>query len=422
MKHFFVNKNVLFVCASLTAYYFVMELYYVYFIVINYSYYRFAIEINYYKYIETKILFVLILGLSLYVSRKSEFVYSVFVLFVIFFLVPSLITYSFSDRIPWPLYSTLALLIALGTISVMKIRVTAIQRIPLSYGVICFLLILTMIPILFKFGIYFNLNNLLLEDIDATRRLFEESTSPIINYLYNWLVKAIAPLLLVFFLIRKRYGYASISLLILLYLYIISGNKLVYITSFVVLFFFFVGTDYFEKTKYLLIALVTGLVLLPVVDIYILGDNSLRGIFVMRMLFLPSQLNYYYFDFFSDNPLYYAESNLFNLFIKYPYDKPIGYIMSETYFQTVNMNANNGIISDGFMNLGYLGIGLNISIVSVIFLFFNSLNLDSRYMGIFFIMIFLLLSVPMLSMFITSGLWIIFLMALTIMRKGEKSI
>ena len=101
------------------------------------------------------------------------------------------------------------------------------------------------------------------------------------------------------------------------------------------------------------------------------------------MLFLPSQLNFYYFDFFSGNPLYFAESNLFKMFVDYPFDKPIGYVISEAYFSSSGMNANNGIIGDGYMNLGYWGVALNVALVSLIFAFFNSMQLDSRYLGVF---------------------------------------
>jgi hypothetical protein len=185
------------------------------------------------------------------------------------------------------------------------------------------------------------------------------------------------------------------------------------------LFFYFVGKDFFEKTKYFLIALILGLLILPLLDLYA-NDHSLKGIFVMRMLFLPSQLNYYYFDFFQDSPLYFAESNFFKMFFTYPFERPIGYVISTVYFNYPEMNANNGIISDGYMNLGYPGIALNILIIVVIFLFFNSINVDARYLGIFFLLIFLFLSAPMLSMFVTSGLWIIFLFSLTIMRREKQ--
>jgi hypothetical protein len=60
----------------------------------------------------------------------------------------------------------------------------------------------------------------------------------------------------------------------------------------------------------------------------------------------------------------------------YPYDRPIGFIIGQNYINAAEMNANNGIIGDGYMNLGYLGVGLNIAIVTAIFLFFNSIKSD----------------------------------------------
>lgn len=371
------------------------------------------------KYIETKILFVFILALSFFISRVSEFIYSIFVLFVIFFLVPALVTYSFSNQIPGPLYSIVVLLVCLSTISVIKIKIPSVKSVTISYRLTLFLILLVLIPFIYSFGFYFDFKNILLEDVFKTRDFFDENTSTSINYLYNWLVKAILPVLFIYFLIHQKYAFASIALLILLYLYIISGNKIVYITAFVMVFFFFAGSDYLSKIKYFAIGLIVALLLIPVADFYVLDNHSLKGTFVMRMLFLPSHLNYYYFDFFEGIPLHYAESSFFKMFATYPYDKPVGFVISQAYFKTLSMNANNGIISDGFMNLGYMGVAINIILVCGIFLFFNSVNPDSRYLGVFFLMIFLFLSVPMLSMFVTSGLWIIILLALTIMRNQE---
>jgi hypothetical protein len=416
MTRLTVNRDVLFLCGSLILYYFIMEMYYIHFIGVEYLIYGFNYDPNLLKYFETKVIFLVMLVFSIFISKASEFIYSNFVLLLIFFLVPTLVIYSYSNHFAGPLYSIVALMVGVGTISVGKLRIPRLHSVQLSHGVVIFMLILVLVPFLINFGIHFNANNLLLADIEQTRDFFEQNASPLIDYLYNWLVKALIPLLLVFFLINKKRGYAFITFLTLLYLYVISGNKIVYITVLVVLFFYFFGDDYFRKIRYFTICLIIGLSLLPLVDYFVLHSHSLKGVFVMRMLFLPSQLNYFYFDFFSESHLYFAESNFFKFFVEYPFDKPIGYIISETYFRSSGMNANNGIVGDGYMNLGYPGVALNILIVSVIFLFFNSMQLDSRYMGIFFVMIFLFLSVPMLSMFLTSGLWIIFIMGLTVMR------
>jgi hypothetical protein len=417
MPSFTLRKSVLTVSFLLILYYFIMELYYYYFVGISYLRYQMVIDINIAKYIETKILFILILGLSIVVSKKSDFIYAIFIFFTIFFFVPGLVTYSFEDQVAGPLYATVVLMLAIGTISSQRIHVPDFQALSLSRGVTMLLIAILLIPVLYSFGFYFNINNLVFDDIDQTRQQFGEGSSTLIAYLYTWLVRVIIPVLLIYFLISKRYAYALVNLFILFYLYVISGEKTVYITVFVALFFFFVGRDYIEKAKYLLYWLVAGLAVSPLVDSYIFHSHKLKGTFVMRMLFLPSHLNYFYFDLFKNKPLHFAESNFFKWFFDYPYNRPVGYIISEIYFNAPDMNSNNGIISDGYMNLGYLGVALNILIVSAVFLFFNSIRIDAKYLGIFFLLVFLFLSSPILSMFITSGLWILIPLSLTIMKR-----
>jgi len=424
MNRIFISKNVLWVSFAMLVYYIIMELYFLYFVGIEYSRFGFGMDLNFVKYAETKILFVIILVQSFFISRISEFIYSIFIFFLIFFLIPALVVYSFMDQAQGPLYSTFAMLVLLGALSIFRIKIPDLKGQSISFGSVMFLVALALMPILLKFGIDFNLANFLLANISDTRQQYDLNSVVWIDYLYHWLVKAIVPLVLVFFIIHKRYGFALISFLVLIYLFLVSGNKIVYITTFVMLFFALYGRDYFEKLKYFSFALIFALIVLPIADYFILENHTLKGIFVMRMLFLPAQLNYNYFDFFAGNPLFFSESNLFKMFIDYPYDRPVGFIISETYFNAPDMNANNGIISDGFMNLGYTGIVFNIVIVVLIFLFFNSTKPDPRYLGIFFVMIFLFLSAPMLSMFVTSGLWAIFILSMTMMKvrrqNGEK--
>jgi hypothetical protein len=413
MYSYTVRKSVLWVCLSLSAYYVIMEFYYQYLIIPNFPRFGFHLNLNITKYFETKFLFVFVLWMTVITSRKSQFVFSIVVFFIIFFLIPSLITYSFSDQIPEPSYSIIILLVCLCIFSSNEIRIPLIKDNKLSFGLVMLLIFAALFPVLIKFGFYLNINNLLLKEVYDTRELFDEQSNTSINYLFNWLVKAIVPIALIYFLINRRYWFAVITFMTLLYLYSISGNKIIFITSFVMLFFFFVGRDFIDKTKVASTMMVVGMLGIYFVD-YLLGSH-LIGLFVMRMLFLPAYLNYFYFDFFENNPLYFAESHIFNMFNSYPFDRPIGFIIAQHYIHVNDMNANNGIIGDGYMNLGYFGVGLNIAIVTAIFLFFNSIKSDPRYLGIFCVLIFLFLSAPMLSMFITGGLWFLFLMGFTIM-------
>lgn len=416
MKHFHVKKSVVWSCLALITYYVILQVYYLYFVARSYTGFGFILDFNTIKCIESNLLFILILIQALFLSRKSDFIFAIFIFFNVLFLVPTLIIFSYSNLGRGPLYSIVAMIVTVGIVSSLRIKIPGIKGRRLSNGALMGILLLFLLPVVINFGFYINLNNIILEDVYDTRNMFAENSSRILDYLYNWLVKAIVPVLMAYYTIRKRYAYALFSLAVLLYLYIISGNKIVYISAFIMIFFLFIGKDYFQKVQYFLFALVVGLLLLPLVDHYVLNSHSFKGIFVMRTLFLPSRLNYFYFDFFKGTPLYFSESSIFNQFFEYPFDRPIGFIISETYFNSSEMNANNGVIGDGYMNVGYPGVALNIFLVACIFLFFNSLNFDSRYLGLFFLVLFLLLSVPMLTLFLTSGLWLIFLMSVSVMK------
>lgn len=417
MKLLLVRKPVLVVCGLMIVYYIIMLLYYEYFICPNYAFYKFFLDVNERKLIETRIIFVLFLALSVLVARFSEFMYSIFIFFIVFFLVPGLITYSHSDEIPGPLYAIVVLLLALSVVSIVRIKIPALVSKPITPGALLLMIGLVLIPIVLRFGTYFDSRNLLLQEINRTRDTFAINNNAFINYFLPWLVRAVLPLSLIFFLIRKKYLHGLAILFVTLYLYSISGEKMTYITCFTVLFFFIAGDGYIAKVKYFSMALIVALLVLPVVDYLLDAGHVLKGTFVMRMFFFPSELNYLYFDFFEGSPLHFSSSSIFNWFFTYPFNEPVGFIISETYYHTSTMNANNGIISDGYMNLGYWGIGINILIVCAIFIFFNSIDLDPRYLGIFFCLVFVFLSAPMMSVFITCGLWIICVMAMSIMRR-----
>ncbi len=413
MYSYTVRKSVLWVCLSLSAYYAIMEYYYQNFIIPYFPRFGYHLDLNVEKYYEAKVLFVVALLASVITSVKSQFIYSIVTFFIIFFLVPSLVTYSFSNQISQPTYAIVILLVCLCVTSSYEIKIPLLRSPKFSFGVVMLFILASLVPIIINFGFYLNIDNLLLRNVYDTREIFDQQTNTALNYLFNWLIKAIIPIALIYFLIHKRYWLAAISFLTLHYLYSISGSKIIYVTSFVMLFFFFAGRDFIDKTKVACTMLVVGLLAIYFVDYFF--ESHLMGLFVMRMLFLPSYFNYFYFDFFAGNPLYFSESHFFNLFLDYPYDRPIGFVISEKYVNEINMNANNGIISDGYMNLGYLGVGINILIVTVFFLFFNSIKPDPRYLGIFCLQVFLFLSAPMLSMFLTGGLWFLFIMGVTIM-------
>jgi len=396
----------------------VLELYYLFFLSDNFNYLGFKLDFDFFKFIEIKLLLFLFLVLSWYLYSTSKFLYSIFILLLLFFFIPNSIMFAYMNSIRGPIYSIALFLIVFIFISPFKLAVKTIYTDKYLKSILILsiaLLFLAPIFILFKFNI--NLNTLLLKEIYETREQFGSKINSFYSYFYNWEVKIIIPVMLAFFLIARKYLLALFTFTILIYLFVISGNKAVYMTSLVTLFFYFAGGEnYVSKIKLFLLFLLLILIVLPLIDIYILDSFLLRGTFVMRMFFFPALLNYCYFDFFANTPLYFSENHFFNLIFHSPFDINSAYIISKVYFHADDMYANNGIISDGYMNLGYWGVLILSTLFALIFMFFNSIKVDTRYFGIFFILVFFFLSAPMFTILITGGVWLLFIFAITMMK------
>ena len=82
------------------------------------------------------------------------------------------------------------------------------------------------------------------------------------------------------------------------------------------------------------------------------------------------------------------------------------------------MNANNGLISDGYMNLGFTGVVINILVFSIIMTFIKSLKINLKYYGLIFIFIFSIISSPLSTVIITHG-GLLLLIILTLSLKNS---
>ena len=135
---------------------------------------------------------------------------------------------------------------------------------------------------------------------------------------------------------------------------------------------------------------------------FISGNYYISSLVVRRVFFIPALLDTYYFDFFKDKPIYWSASFL-SPFIDYPYDLNPPHLIASHYFNKPEMSSNNGIISDGYTNFGWIGILVNIGIVSTIFSMINSLNINHKFFGLFFVFFITLLSSALPTVLITHG-------------------
>ncbi len=416
-KHFF-RLSYLIVIIS-----FILDFYYRFFISKQYDQLGFELAINPFKYLIAKSGLLLILFISYFIFSRSLFLYSIYLLLVLFFYIPNSVIFSLADASYKPFLANFIFVALFYFSTHVKLKMPKIDVNPkITDWTLIALTVIMVAPIIFAYRSNVVFSTLLLQDVYSTREVFSEKMSGLLSYFYHLSVKTVLPITLIYFLIRKKNLLVLFYFIVLLYLYVISGNKIVYFNSFLILIFYFFHFDYVKKVNYFLVTLILALLIFPMIDYIFLDMPILTGTFVNRFLFIPALLTQWYFDFFDGRPFYFAESHLFNMFVKSPYDLPVGFLISKVYLHTIETYANNGVVSDGFMNLGFIGVPLFSLIVSGLFGVINSLRMNPGYFGLYFGYIYMLLSAPLLSCFITGGIFLFLLMAMFVLNNKKSQL
>lgn len=420
-----LTKDFIILKTLIAAIYIALEIYYYNLISVTYEYMGFKHDFNINSYILTKIVFLFLLALSYILYNRSKFLYTIYLLLIFLFYIPNAILFSFSNLEAGPFISNTFFVCVFLLSSYIKFTIPTVTIIPSRYKGIALIAIsiLLLIPIIAMFKLNINLNNLFLSEIYETREKFSKFLTGYLSYFYHFEAKTLIPVALVFFMIQKKPLFIGLFFLILIYLYVISGNKGVYFTAIIVVSFYYIGKDYISKISYFFLITLILFALFPFIDHFIGAPKPiLSGTFINRFLFIPALTTHFYFDFFNGHPFYFAETHFLSMFSKSPYDMPVGFLITKVYWGAPTAFASNGIVSDGFMNLGYWGVALFSVIFSLLFSLFNSFNLHKGFYGIFFSYIYIFLSAPLLTCIITGGILIFIILCFTILNEKNKLI
>ena len=269
------------------------------------------------------------------------------------------------------------------------------------------LIMVMIIPFLLTRGIPTNFNVFLLQDI-YTVRLAARGTSNIFTaYFEGWLSRTIAPILLVYGLIKRKYLLVLLSLACLMYLFMTSAHKSVFLGVILIIIFY-------KMNSYTRIGNTIVLGLLVAWSIFwMLPEHSpfrvvIIGLTLYRSLFVPMQAGTHYYEFFDDNHTYWGHSP-FNPFVDYDYELNPPRLIGLEYYNSADMAANTGIVADGFMNMGYMGTVINVLIFALAIGILNRLKPDKRYFGALFIFITAIQNSGMLTVLLTHGLLLVIL-------------
>ena len=338
--------------------------------------------------------------------KSSPFIKGISSLVQTLTLLPILVIFQFQELNPSYIICSFLWLVLINS-SVFQIKIPKVITLKQNQkSLLLFIItICCLIPFFFIYPIHFNFDLFKLgEETYEVRAELNTTGNLFTSYVISPLSTILLPICAIYGLKENRFGMVIFAVLGTMILFLMTPHKSIFFGIFVVIFFYF-KRNIFSKT--LLFAGLLLIILFIGKLIYLInGELTIESLFYRRYLLLPALLNQMYFDFFEGNSIYFSNSFLTG-FIDYPYKLDPAHLIGIELYNNPETHANNGFLSDGFMNLGYYGMILFTLIVSVIIKFFDALKIDPRYFGLFFLMMNLFRSAALSTSLLTHGLWVL---------------
>lgn len=238
----------------------------------------------------------------------------------------------------------------------------------------------------------FSLEAVNIYDVYAVRSDFE--LNKYVGYMFNWQYIIITPFFIIRAFQRRKYltMFFFCALQFLAYLYAAQKTILFIIPLVLVIC---VLSRFKNFGLYAYSTLMSGIIIITACGGISDVMYRLYDLLVRRVLILPANLKFIYYDFFSQNLKIGLAGTLWGKFldISNPYDERIGVIISKVYFDNPVMNSNTGFLAEGFYRFGLIGIFLVLVLFALILLmldYSSALNGYSFAVSMGFFAIFLL--------------------------------
>ncbi|WP_270370134.1 hypothetical protein [Aerococcus urinaeequi] len=289
----------------------------------------------------------------------------------------------------------------------------------LTIWVIGFLSLLLILLISWQFtGFRFTLNLL---DVYSIRGDVLSKLPSILQYMYS-ASSAINPILFIYALINKNYLLSFFIIIIQFLSFGINGSKSVFFMTLLTIAIYYILK---ENILQLIVKLVTWLSIFSILEFTYTNSSFLVDFIVRRVMFVPNLINYYYFDFFTNNvPDFYRQSVFSMIGINSPYGR-IPNMIGEIYMNNKETAANGGLVSDAAQNLGFLGAILSPLILAIFLKLLEDVSkyLDSRITVVVAIYLSnVLISSTLTTALLTHGILLVLLILYLMPRNLENRI
>ena len=184
------------------------------------------------------------------------------------------------------------------------------------------------------------------------------------GYLILWTTYLLSPLIFALGLVEGSKSLLLLAAVMLISIYMITAAKMVFVIIGLCLSIHVFNRFDLSRRMYLLFSIpVVPIIISLLVDFS--GDNEISSLasyiidqIVIRGLSIQAMIFNLYVEFFSTNPLtYYSHVTGVSSILQYPYDLPVGRVISVYQYGHPDANANSGIwATDGVAAAGPLGI------------------------------------------------------------------
>lgn len=385
------------------------------FIVQNYAYMGYPNDFSVTKAVVCFLLYVF--SHILLFTKGTQFIQGFTALLLLIFFMPILVLNQYSitgnEFVLFSVY--LLILINLDIkVKLARLRLFKPSEKPVIITIIAVLLF---IPFLFTFKVNFDSKLFLFgSEIYEVREGLLEKGNFFTNYMLSPLFQYVLPVVAIYGLSKRKFFIFSVAIGMSILMYLMIPQKSIFFGIFVVVFF------YFFKRPIRKVAVFTAIVLgLFIMSIYLAKTNNfivLESLLLRRYFLVPAFLNHVYFDFFNGEYLKYSYGFLKDFFY-YPYDMYPAHLLGKEFFHGRVLNANNGFLSDGYINFGLYGMLVNTTIIAALIKFFDGLSLDVKFFGLFFLFLNVTRSSALPTMLLTHGVWLLILVAYLFLRKDK---
>jgi hypothetical protein len=387
MSNYCISKNNLddfktteFILSSLGLIFFriLLEVSFYFFILPNYTD-TFFTDFKFVKYFESWIFyFILIMISPKKQSKPSDFL---MIYFLHIFVAPMLVFYSFTNAARIPMY---LMLFAFSTVMISRLG----SRIKLpSLGnnnffilsLTFFMLILSTVWMILAGGLNnFNLDLMAVYEYrDAASETIDRG---VMAYLNNWSYNVFAPILMIFSLRKKKYWFVFFISCFYVFWFAISSSKSVLFTPLLLLLIWMSqrqAKPFFNFSVALITVLVSSIL------IFIFMGNLLPfSLIVRRQFFMPSVINFKYYEFFENNPFIFWSQSIANKIIDYPYGDISYTELIGIFMDQLGALPNANFLATGYMHAGFFGLLFYSISVGLILRLIDSLaykKIDNKY-------------------------------------------